>query len=251
MASPQAENGYTKIANEIMEALAGIRISGEARQCLDVIIRKTYGYNKKEDIIALSQFQLLTKMPKATICRALLKLAKMNLIIIKNDNGNSKTYRFYKDFEKWKPLTKKIIIDKKDNGRYQKCQSSLTKKGNTKETITKDNITKETIAGTSPAEPFSFKDKLKEMKENTKNPLIPIIAYYWEYKQLIPPENQKQYQDKLARELRGAKPLVNYQLERIKEVMEWLNGSNFLTDIWTIETIFKFIDKDLTKINQE
>ena len=47
MANPQKENGYTSIANDIVEALAGIRIPGEARQCLDVILRKTYGWNKK------------------------------------------------------------------------------------------------------------------------------------------------------------------------------------------------------------
>ena len=110
---------------------------------------------------------------------------------------------------------------------------------------------KEPIAEASSAETFSFKNKLEEMKKNDKNPLIPIIAYYWEYKQLTPPENEKQYQDKLVRELRGAKPLVNYSLERIKEVMKWLNSSDFLTEEWTIETIFRFIDRDLTKINQE
>lgn len=143
MANPQKENGFVPIANEIMEALAGIRISGEARQCLDVILRKTYGFNKKEDQISLSQFNLLTKMPKATVCRSLLKLEKMNLIIIKDDNVKCNLYRFNKDFHTWKPLTKKIIVDKKDNGRYQKRQSALTKKGHTKDTITKDTITKD------------------------------------------------------------------------------------------------------------
>ena len=38
MANPQTENGYTKIANEIMEALAHIRIPGEAMQVLLVIL---------------------------------------------------------------------------------------------------------------------------------------------------------------------------------------------------------------------
>ena len=46
MANPQKENGYIMIANEIMEALAKYRIPGEQRQCLDVILRKTYGYDR-------------------------------------------------------------------------------------------------------------------------------------------------------------------------------------------------------------
>ena len=57
MASPQLKDGYVAIANEIMDALAHIRIPGEARQVLDVILRKTYGWKKKEDEISLSQFK--------------------------------------------------------------------------------------------------------------------------------------------------------------------------------------------------
>lgn len=251
MASPQIENGFTRIANEIMEALAGIRISGEARQCLDVIIRKTYGYNKKEDIISLSQFALITHLGKTHIIRGLGKLAKINIIITQKGNRKGNIYRFNKDFDTWKPLPKKVTLPKKIISVTQKDNLSLPKKGHTKDNTTKDNGTKESIAETSSAELFSFKDKLKEMKLNTKNPLIPIIAFYWEYKQLTPPKNEEQYQSKLTRELRGAKPLVDYPLERIKEVMKWLNSSEFLTEVWTIETIFKFIDRDLTKITDK
>ena len=141
MASPQKENGFTPIANEVMEALCGIRISGEARQCLDVIIRKTYGFQKKEDKISLSQFYLLTKMSKGSICRSLLKLAEMNLIINKKVNDNITSYRFNKDFDTWKPLTKKITINKKVNDHSQKSKSPLTKKRHTIDTLTKDTIT--------------------------------------------------------------------------------------------------------------
>jgi len=131
MASPQTENGFTKIANETMEALAGIRISGEARQCLDVIIRKTYGFHKKEDDISLSQFALITNIGKTHILRGLVKLAKMNLIITKKGNHNGNTYRFNKDFDTWKPLPKKVTVTKKGN-------PSLPKKGHTKDNTTKE-----------------------------------------------------------------------------------------------------------------
>ena len=50
MAMPQVENGYTRIANELLEALAKIRIPGEARQVFDVIMRKTYGFRKSDPI---------------------------------------------------------------------------------------------------------------------------------------------------------------------------------------------------------
>lgn len=111
MPSPQLKNGYVRLANEIYEALARYRIPGEARQVLDFIIRKTYGWNKKEDVIALSQFEIGTGLKRPTVCRAINQLIHLNLII-KKDNGLSHSYSLNKDFGSWTPLSKKIT--KKD-----------------------------------------------------------------------------------------------------------------------------------------
>lgn len=143
MASPQKENGYTAIANKIMEALASIRIPGEARQVLDVILRKTYGWNKKEDEISLSQFRKTTRLLSPNIIRARNKLLKMNVItVIKKDNSKIPTYRFQKDYTRWRPLSKSISVIQKDNHRYPKGKSALSKRIDTKDTITKPSITK-------------------------------------------------------------------------------------------------------------
>lgn len=107
MASPQLKNGYVRLATEIYDALARYRIPGEARQVLDFIIRKTYGWNKKEDVIALSQFEIGTGLKRPTVCRAINQLIHLNLII-KKDNSLSHSYRFNKDFNTWTPLSKKI-----------------------------------------------------------------------------------------------------------------------------------------------
>ncbi len=113
MASPQWEiDGYVKVARPIMEALTRTRIPGEARQCLDFIIIKTYGFHKKEDAISLSQFSLSTGLNKPAVCRAITKLIALNLVI-KKDNGYITKYRFNKDFDTWKPLSKKITLSKK------------------------------------------------------------------------------------------------------------------------------------------
>lgn len=144
MANPQAENGHTDIANTIMEALAKTRIPGEARQVLDFILRKTYGWHKKEDAIALSQFVLGTGLKKPIVIRARTKLLHMNLInVIKKDNADGLTYRFNKNFDIWKPLSKKITLAKKIISVVQKDNKSLSKMIPTKETITKETTTKE------------------------------------------------------------------------------------------------------------
>jgi len=133
MASPQVENGYTKIANELFDALAASRIPGEQRQCLDVIIRKTYGFNKKWDYIALSQFYDATGINKPHIIRALKCLILKNLIIAKKGNKKGSSYCINKNYHSWNLLPKKVMIAKKGN-------PSLPKKVPTKDNTTKDNI---------------------------------------------------------------------------------------------------------------
>lgn len=80
MANPQTENGFTRIANELLAALASIRIPGEAMQVLLVIVRKTYGFNKSADAIPLSQFTKATGISRQNVQRAIKKLLDMNLI---------------------------------------------------------------------------------------------------------------------------------------------------------------------------
>ncbi len=132
MANPQRENGHVDIANEIMEALAGIRISGVEWQCLCVIFRKTYGWRKKEDWISLSQFNLLTKLKKPNILRAIKKLSIKKVVVIKDDNRHKPKYKFNKNYDHWKPLSKKITVINND-------KRSLSKMIPTKENYTKEN----------------------------------------------------------------------------------------------------------------
>ncbi len=153
MANPQKENGYTPIANEIMEALARTRIPGEARQVLDVIIRKTYGFNKPDDLISLSQFVKSTGLKRPNVVRAIQKLLQMNIIRreykryqkrypgIKSDTGVSETipptggsYELNKDHEKWHPSIKS------DTPVSKAIMTPVSKAIHTKDTITKDNI---------------------------------------------------------------------------------------------------------------
>ena len=97
MANPQVENGHIAIATELIEALAGIRISGVEWQCLLVIIRKTYGWKKKMDWIALSQFQEMTGVSKPHTIRALGNLIDKN-IVAKKGNGVGVSYGIIKNY---------------------------------------------------------------------------------------------------------------------------------------------------------
>lgn len=111
MASPQKENGYTPIANEIMEALCQINLSAYETRILLFILRKTYGWHKKEDRISLSQFSKVLHIAIPHICRTLKRLVKRK-IITQIGNGYYVSYLFQKDYEKWKSLPKQAILPK-------------------------------------------------------------------------------------------------------------------------------------------
>jgi len=150
MANPQLEDGFFKMANEIQDAFCRTRIPGEARQILDFIIRKTYGFNKKDDVISLSQFVQATGIHKSHIQRAVKKLLAMNMVTQKGNkvtqkgNTNSISYSFNKDYDSWKPLPKKVTLPKKATRVTQKGNKRLPKKGHTKDIkdIIKNSSTK-------------------------------------------------------------------------------------------------------------
>ena len=132
MASPQKEDGYTAIANEIMEALAAYRIPGAQMQCLLHILRKTYGFNKKWDAISNSQFVKATGLIKQHVNRALKDLIDKN-IVTKKGYRPAINYCFNKNYKTWKLSPKKVTVT--NNG------SIVTKKGaklSPKKVTTKD-----------------------------------------------------------------------------------------------------------------
>ena len=96
MANPQKENGYTAIANEVLEALVKVRLPPSEKDVLFFIIRKTYGYNKKEDRISLTQFEKGTELSRPTIVKALYNLIVRNMVV-----KAGLPLRFNKDYEKW------------------------------------------------------------------------------------------------------------------------------------------------------
>lgn len=100
MASPQVENGYTPIANEILEAIGRSGLPGQEQSILWILFRKTYGYHKKQDQISLSQWQQATGMSRADVCEAIKTLEQRQVIVV-DRSGYVSRYSFQKDYERW------------------------------------------------------------------------------------------------------------------------------------------------------
>lgn len=105
MASPQLENGYTRIADELLEAFALIQLSGHEWSIIHAVVRKTYGFNKKEDWIAGSQLSELTGLNKQRVYEAKKKLSKKRILL-----ANGKKVSLNKDYEQWIKSNGKTLL---------------------------------------------------------------------------------------------------------------------------------------------
>lgn len=68
-ASPQVEDGHTRIANELLEAMCGAGFSARQWAVVMAVVRKTYGYGKKADDISLGQLSAMTGIAKPHVSR--------------------------------------------------------------------------------------------------------------------------------------------------------------------------------------
>ncbi|RFP23178.1 hypothetical protein D0T25_06710 [Duganella sp. BJB488] len=78
--TPQTEDGYLMIANELLEAILGFGFSLREQSVLFTIIRKTYGFKKKEDDMSASQIGALCRVPRQHVTTTLNLLALRNVI---------------------------------------------------------------------------------------------------------------------------------------------------------------------------
>jgi phage replication O-like protein O len=193
MSDPQLENGYTKIANEIIDQFCKYRLSGEEWMVLWAIIRKTYGFNKKMDKISFSQLSNMTNLKRQTVNRALKKLSsKMVIGVIKNDDSQVNSYCLNKEFKNWIPVIKKDYCNQK------RLQSVIKKdyKVSSKMINTKDNT-----------------------KDNTKE--IQVVVDFFNKK------FGKTYRVTKGRENKLRLRLNNYTLDEILQAIDNLSRSKF------------------------
>ncbi|BBW97252.1 hypothetical protein GsuE55_20850 [Geobacillus subterraneus] len=104
MADVQLENGYTKIANEILEHLALTKLSPTQFRLILVIWRYTYGFNRKDHEMSLSFLAEATGIHKQRIKQELDKLIENNIVIITEEGSFSKSRKlaFNKDYDTWR-----------------------------------------------------------------------------------------------------------------------------------------------------
>ena len=143
MADPQLENGHTRIANELMEAFCLSFPGGSMAQILLAVLRQTYGWQKKEDSISISQLCEMTALSRRTVIYAVQNLEAMRMIIIKRQRGRGNknlinTIALQKNYDLWVVQRKSPQWQKQLQKKREKYQQGVVqRKGGSAENDTK------------------------------------------------------------------------------------------------------------------
>lgn len=100
MGNPQLDDGHTRIANELYEAIINFPFTGPQYKVVLSIIRKTYGFNKKADRVAQSVLSEMTGLAKPNVCRVMKQLRQMKVVLI-DDSKMSHLVEFNKRYKEW------------------------------------------------------------------------------------------------------------------------------------------------------
>ena len=94
------DGGYTRIHNLILEILAKAHLSSLEFRIVLFVIRKTYGFHKKTDVISITQFMECGGSRRGTVT-AIQNLIRLKVITRTKKGPQSFEYGFNKYFETW------------------------------------------------------------------------------------------------------------------------------------------------------
>jgi phage replication O-like protein O len=194
MANPQLENGFFRIANEIAEALMRTNLNSYQSRVLWAVLRKTYGFKKKEDWVSNSQLVELTALHKQHIWRALKELVDRNIVT----KGGYKI-AFQKDYQQWRELPKGVT----SHHELPKGVTQLPK-----------GVTKVTKGGVHKRRQYT-KDILRDSEK--PNPDVKKFHEFWF--QEFEKRTGNPYHPTFGKEGKLIKSLLKtYPLERLKQI---------------------------------
>lgn len=154
---------FTMIKNDVLEALISSGLSGIEMSMALFIYRKTFGWGKKSDLIATSQFIKAIPATRRSIENAKknLKLVKIIALVKKGaQDGTPSEWSFNDNPSSWQLVQKTALVQKITKPSAKKGNRLVQKTAHTKETITKETITKETPLVPQGGEVLSFEESI-------------------------------------------------------------------------------------------
>lgn len=103
MASPQKENGYTPISNELLDQIIISNFNATQLRIIFAIFRYTYGFHRKSHVLSLSYLATVTGTSKRYVSKELKNLIDRDVIkVTKNCSYTSpREISVNKNYEQW------------------------------------------------------------------------------------------------------------------------------------------------------
>lgn len=168
------DDGYARIANELLEAYSGANITKRHFKVLLAILRKTYGWNKPMDRISDSQIAEIAKLPIKRCNEAKLDLVRMGLL--KQCGG---LFGPNKNMDEWRiPQSEGKSLKTGDKTSLKLGESNPSKQGDTKDTIQKKEIQ-------IPPTPQGESEGQAEPESKKRAPAIPYQTFLDAYNDIL------------------------------------------------------------------
>lgn len=99
MAKPDLENGFTRIANEILEVICRCPLHGSELRCLLYIFRQTYGFKRLSIKLTGGILAKATGLTDRNCRQIISTLCEAKILAITDSAKN--LFKFQKNYEKW------------------------------------------------------------------------------------------------------------------------------------------------------
>ena len=101
MPSPQLENGYTRIANELYDAIIAFDFTKRQAKLVHAIIRYTYGFHRKEWATTFVEIARITRMDRHNTMKAAQELEAMQVLGVESTPRKGVNVCLQKDYGRW------------------------------------------------------------------------------------------------------------------------------------------------------
>lgn len=173
---PQLENGYTRIANEILEILAKTPISATQFRILMVILRYTYGYGEKTAKLSIGFIAKETGISERQAKRELNRLIESKIIKVEEEATftRARTLSFNKYYNEWHIWDRpEVVPAERQDGTDLSGGDEIDERGQKRGEGT--NPTPPEGTKLSPPQVTNLSPNKKNNKENTKKDVVDVI----------------------------------------------------------------------------
>lgn len=179
------EDGYTRIANKLLEAVLSAELTARQLKIVMAVIRKTYGFNKKSDRITNTQIADITGIHHTHVCKAKNELLERKILIT-----NGREIGVNKVVSEWKneiSQNSKTLAKSANKTLAKSAKQSVPSQLNTKDTLKdkKDN-TPIVPFGDSQSAAAELPDAGDKKKSSTaKQPVVNYQAFADSYNEIL------------------------------------------------------------------